>query len=197
MPALTKTRTNGHTNENGKPKPAEPKAQRASDLPSDLDELKKIPAECLEQIKSAESSIVPIARRCGEAWIEIKERLGHGPFESYLKENFPKSKRTAEHYMRVAKDWKKVVEQGLEETSLRKVIAFLMKKPKEKKPTEAGKPPKEKVYLSLTPEEEIELEPMLRKLIESGAFKTDSPKATILEAIRFAYREYVSDAKAA
>jgi hypothetical protein len=55
------------------------------------------------------------ARRAGAALIEMKKRVGHGHWEAWVRDNFDLSSQTARLYMRVAKNWDRVVEHGLDE----------------------------------------------------------------------------------
>lgn len=86
------------------------------------------------------SGIVVHARNAGAALNEIKERLGHGNWGGWLsnKSNWEPSPETAEVYMRVAREWPKIVAAGLDkkpDLTLEECRAFLAKKAKPGKPT--------------------------------------------------------------
>lgn len=57
----------------------------------------------------AASSTVEHARRAGELLIEAKDRVEHGQWLPWLKDNFPFTTVTAQNYMRIAREWPQIV----------------------------------------------------------------------------------------
>ena len=91
------------TTEVARRRPAEPEVIARRDLPAIATEIRRE----LERAEQLWQSAVETAIRAGELLIEAKSRLKHGEWLSWLEANFPKTRRTAENYMRLAGDAEK------------------------------------------------------------------------------------------
>jgi hypothetical protein len=72
---------------------------------SDLAELAAQISDQHRLCVEATSTALEHARRAGELLVAAKERAGHGQWLPWLKANCPFSERTAQGYMRVAREW--------------------------------------------------------------------------------------------
>jgi hypothetical protein len=74
------------------------------------------------------------ARRAGAALQVMKDRAGHGNWEAWLRDNFEMSPQTARLYMRIANNWDRVIEHGLDkipDLTLSDLRSFLAEPKKE------------------------------------------------------------------
>ena len=78
-------------------------------------------------IMGAARTTVEHARQAGEALLKLKELVGHGDWQAWLKKNFQGSPETARLYARIADNWKIVVKCIDEETSISQLKAMLAK----------------------------------------------------------------------
>src|SRR5215216_3184776 len=62
--------------------------------------------------EQAARNSVEHARAAGEMLIEAKSQVPHGGWLPWLEENFEDSERTAQVYMRIARDWPRLQEAG-------------------------------------------------------------------------------------
>jgi len=137
------------------------------------------------------------ARVAGAALREMKERVPHGEWTPWLKENFDGSPQTARVYMQIARCWESIVEQGWHETAtLEQLRHFLAdQNPKNRKP-EPGLPedddelilplhqpsaPPRQVVLTLSPDDD-EFDDLVTSLMEF--FGTTNPTDTVYCALR-------------
>jgi hypothetical protein len=84
--------------------------------------------EAHRQCVAAASSALEYARRAGELLIEAKARVAHGEWLPWLKANFDFSEKTAQNYMRLAREWPKLVEanpQRVADLSCREALRLL------------------------------------------------------------------------
>lgn len=84
--------------------------------------------------EEAARSAVGHAIRCGEMLAEAKSRTAHGQWGSWLRQNFAGSERTAQTYMRVARNREKLNPQRAADLSLRSALREL------EPPGEEGEP---------------------------------------------------------
>lgn len=81
------------------------------------------------ECEAAVGKALETARKAGELLVEAKRQLGHGRFLPWLGENFDGSERTAQQYMRIARNWKGLSEirSSVADLSIRDAIATLTK----------------------------------------------------------------------
>lgn len=88
------------------------------------------------------------ARNCGTALREAKARIGHGNWLTWLDSNFHGSRRVAQDYMRISKQWDPILERELRDNPSLGIEAALkiLRMPNYLEgPTEEPKPDDEKV----------------------------------------------------
>jgi hypothetical protein len=96
--------------------------------------------EAHRQCVAAASSALEHARRAGTLLAEAKGKCGHGQWLPWLKENFDFSERTAQNYMKVAREWPRLAEanpQRVADLSYREAVKLLEapRQPKDGEPT--------------------------------------------------------------
>ena len=77
------------------------------------------------KVAAAFSDAVEHAVRAGTFLAEAKQKVAHGGWLPWLKENFAFSERTAQGYMRVARELPKLKAQRVADLSFRQTIALL------------------------------------------------------------------------
>jgi len=65
------------------------------------------------------------ACRAGQLLAEVKKRLAHGSYSEWVSVNCKIAPRTAQKYMKLAENWTKLIEKGIEGMSINGAIAFL------------------------------------------------------------------------
>ena len=94
------------------------------------------------------------AVRAGELLIQTKEKVAHGKWLPWLEENCKFSERTAQAYMRVAREFPKLKAQRVADLSFRQTIALLQQ------PKAFEIHPVSEIFPAMTPEE-------FQRLVES------------------------------
>ena len=96
-----------------------------------LDSLKKTIVDRHRRFNSLGQTLLDYAREAGESLIEVKRRVGHGQFESWLNKNLTDcSTRHARRYMSVAQNWPEIEERLKKEGMLS--LTDVADKPKRK-----------------------------------------------------------------
>lgn len=67
--------------------------------------------------KSRNSSAIRHACKCGRTLLRAKKLVGHGEWSTWLKSNFIGSERTAQAYLRIAKNWPAIKAKSADETA--------------------------------------------------------------------------------
>ncbi len=125
------------------------------------------------------------ARLVGAALIEmklrLKERLGHGHFDEWVREHFAGSERTARVYRQIADNWKAIELLGLdgEEATLEHLRSALAKA---KKGFQPG-------FIFESEQQQEEFVELTRHLIEK-VFLGGGTGETVLKALRFCKENY-------
>jgi hypothetical protein len=156
---------------------------------------------------SLRMAVVGHARVAGAALVQLKSRLKHGTWAGWLKENFKGSAASARLYIRVAKNWHLIVEQGLDREGMTlEDLTWVLsespgprpgskeakeKKAKKKSEPDAGEetadPHNRQVPLYFNEDDAEEFEEMVKRL--GVAFKTENTTDTVREAVRRCYKE--------
>jgi hypothetical protein len=81
------------------------------------------------------------ARLSGLALIEIKKRLGHGAFGTWLDTDFAGSRETARVYMRIARNWDTITANGWELKTLDELRRLLARDRAQNEQSKHAEPP--------------------------------------------------------
>jgi Protein of unknown function (DUF3102) len=83
-------------------------------------------------VETHKRSAIKHAIRCGELLLEMKQRVGHGNWLSWVEENFQASERTARNYMEIAKS--AAVADLSDATTMRSALRALASRPESSRP---------------------------------------------------------------
>ncbi len=174
-------------------------------------ELKAIANENHGAYGSCLRNAVNHARLAGQALMELKARHGkYGKWGDWLEHNFDGSAESANVYMRIARNWKKIVAHGWdrEDVTLTQLRALLAKRSKrqltQKKTTEpdldSGEDKEEALptpsqmrqfVILLNTHDADEFDDMVEYLMP--VFKTDNSQDTVCHAVRCCWKENGGD----
>jgi len=107
---------------------------------SGLTTLAKDINECHRAAEAAAGRALHHARAAGDLLLEAKKQCPHGDWGNWLKTNFEGSERSAQNYMRLAKNWGELENRNaVADLSLRDAVRFLTE-PKPAKKNDSSRP---------------------------------------------------------